>query len=128
MPFAPPTPCSEPGCPALTHDRFCPGHKRQRQQRYDKARGSSSARGYGRRWRKLRLFILRRDPICKCSIEGCPVCGGAGCTRASTDADHRISRPAGSDNPSNLQGLCHDCHSVKTAREDGAFGAPTARD
>ena len=26
--------------------------------------------------------------------------------------------------PSNLQGMCHDCHSRKTAIEDGRWGEP----
>lgn len=36
----------------------------------------------------------------------------------------------GSDDPDNLQGMCHDCHSAKTAKEDGRWGyapQPTSR-
>jgi 5-methylcytosine-specific restriction protein A len=41
----------------------------------------------------------------------------------STDVDHIIPREAGgSDDDENLQGLCHACHSRKTAQEDGGFG------
>jgi hypothetical protein len=35
--------CSTPGCPSLTDGGPCDEHRRQR----DKARGSSTARGYG---------------------------------------------------------------------------------
>mgnify|MGYP000585401853 CR=1 FL=1 len=34
--------CAEPGCPILTDTTRCPTHTRQR----DRARGSSTARGY----------------------------------------------------------------------------------
>ncbi|MHB0886869.1 MAG: HNH endonuclease [Bacillota bacterium] len=43
--------------------------------------------------------------------------------RPATDLDHRVSkRKGGTDDPANLQALCHQCHSAKTAREDGRFG------
>ena len=76
-------------------------------------RASAAKRGYGRRWRKLRLIILRRDPICMSS----------GCERPSEEVDHIVPRAqGGADSGANLQGLCKTHHSRKTAREDGGFG------
>jgi 5-methylcytosine-specific restriction protein A len=43
----------------------------------------------------------------------------------ATDVDHRIAHKGDMTlfwDPANWQGLCHDCHSYKTALEDGGFG------
>lgn len=48
------------------------------------------------------------------------------CNRApATDLDHKIPHRGNADlfwAASNWQGLCHPCHSEKTAREDSGFG------
>ena len=109
MPLAPPRPCNKPGCGKLTHKRFCADHDRD----YDRARGSSAARGYGARWRRLRELVLQRDPFCK----------GPDCLAISAEVDHIVSRLRGGDDSlGNLQGLCKPCHSRKTALEDGRWG------
>jgi 5-methylcytosine-specific restriction protein A len=66
---------------------------------------------YGHRWRKLRLMILNRQPIC------------GDCKRApATEVDHIIAlAKGGTDAEENLQGLCARCHSRKTVREDGGL-------
>ena len=75
---------------------------------------SISARGYGAAWRKLRASILLRDPVCR-------VCHAA----RSTHVDHRIPRrQGGTDDPSNLVGVCASDHNRKTARQDGGWGNP----
>ena len=63
-------------------------------------------------------MVLERDPICR------------GCGRApSVHVDHVLPRAqGGTDDPSNLQGLCTPCHSRKTVTQDGGFGrVPTRR-
>jgi len=41
----------------------------------------------------------------------------------ATDVDHIVPIDAGgTDEMSNLQALCHSCHSMKTARADGRWG------
>lgn len=66
-------------------------------------------------WRKLRAETLQRDPTCR----------APGCDRKSTHADHILPRSrGGTDQLSNLQGLCWSCHSRITATSDGAFGRP----
>jgi 5-methylcytosine-specific restriction protein A len=71
-------------------------------------------------WKRLRLMVLGRDPIC------------VACKRnASTVADHKKAfRTGKTENEewqlfcdlNNLQGLCHPCHSEKTAKFDAGFG------
>jgi 5-methylcytosine-specific restriction protein A len=114
MPHSLPSPCRYPGCPKLSHERFCPEHQRQTQRAYDAARGSVRERGYDGRWQQLRKDILKRDPVCRWPD---------GCTSPSTDVDHVVSkRRGGTDDPLNLRGLCHSHHSMKTAHEDGRWG------
>lgn len=113
MPHLMPTPCRYPGCPALSHDRYCDAHARATRREYDARRGSGAERGYGAPWRQLRATILRRDPVCR----------WPGCEERSTDVDHIVSkRRGGSDDPSNLRGLCHSHHSRKTVIEDNGWG------
>lgn len=87
--------------------------------RVHEARGSAHSRGYGRKWRAARLGYLAHHPLCVHCLD-------RGHVTASTDVDHII--PHGGDPilfwdaENNWQALCHSCHSVKTAREDGGFG------
>ncbi len=81
-------------------------------------RPSAGLRGYGARWRKLRAWYLARHPLCE----------WPGCEQPATDVDHRVPRArGGSDQPSNLQALCHRHHSRKTVLEDGGFGQARGR-
>ena len=58
-------------------------------------------------WQRLRASVLAEQPLCAC-----------GCMGIATDVDHINGDP--SDNSrENLQGLTHECHSRKTARDHG---------
>jgi 5-methylcytosine-specific restriction protein A len=73
-------------------------------------RPSTHARGYDRTWQKLRLMVLRREPLCR------------KCGKAAGDVDHILSirrRPDLRLDPENLQALCRACHCKKT-KEDNA--------
>ena len=75
-------------------------------------RPSAARRGYGRRWRRLRLSYLNRHPICENPF------GIQDHLIAATDVDHIIARRfGGPDRDDNLQALCHACHSRKTRLE-----------
>jgi 5-methylcytosine-specific restriction protein A len=73
----------------------------------DSLRGNRHERGYGAEWDRLRKAILERD----CGV--CQACGHLG-----NEVDHKTPKAlGGTDDPSNLQTLCTDCHKTKTARE-----------
>ncbi len=119
MPQRPPRECMHPGCPfpAVPHSSMCDKHTRERQQRLDAARPPAPKRGYGNNWRKMRARVLSKHPWCADPYQAhtTPV--------PATDVDHIISkREGGTDDENNLQGLCHACHSRKTARSDRRWG------
>lgn len=119
MPFKQKRPCSHPGCPELVTDgRYCPTHEQQHRRADDERRGSSAARGYGKRWRLLRARYLAQHP-------NCAECDRQGKLTPAEVVDH-ITPHRGDQNllydPDNLQSLCKRCHDEKTAREDGGFG------
>lgn len=123
MPIKPGHPCAHRGCAAVVRDgRYCPEHKADGQV-YDQRRGASSQRGYGSRWRRLRRLVLAINPLC---VDPWGVHQKTGEVVLATDVDHIVPRSAGgTDELDNLQGLCHQCHSKKTAAVDHGFGNPS---
>lgn len=111
MPWLPPRPCPVAGCPVLGR---CAKHARpvvipnQPQPRlYDDRRGSSTARGYDRQWRKLRAAYLLRFSVCRLCMRSQAVL-----------VDHiRPKVQGGTDDEYNLQALCTRCHNIKTGME-----------
>lgn len=66
-------------------------------------------------WKRLRAEVLAQEPLCR-------MCSAMGLVVAATDVDHIIdSRDDYTDDNrrENLQSLCHDCHSLKTAASMG---------
>lgn len=109
MPYAARKPCKQAGCGALVDAGYCAAHADRAYAR----RPSAAARGYGRRWRRLRRYKLGIDPVCQ----------HEGCNRGATEVDHiKPLTQGGGHDLSNLQSLCRSHHSEKTAREDGGFG------
>jgi 5-methylcytosine-specific restriction protein A len=107
--------CATSGCPNLTTRTACSACESERAPRAD-GRPSAAARGYDARWRRRRRRFLVRHP-------NCVVCAGQGRVARDLEVDHVISlRRGGADHETNWQVLCHEHHSEKTAREDGAFG------
>lgn len=113
-------PCKHFGCPNLVSSKaergYCDDHASERtnsnwEKRKDAA-GSTTARGYGAPWKKLRLIILARDKyLCQECLRNSRY------TRAN-HVDHILNKAAGgTDDHSNLQALCEPCHNAKTARE-----------
>lgn len=93
-------------CGALSDEKRCETH------RVD-TRPPARVRGYDAAWRRIRRRFLRSHPVCATE----------GCNRPATHVDHIDGRgPRGDNRPENLQGLCHSCHSRKTALHDGGFG------
>ena len=120
-PFRPPRSCANSGCPELTTHRsgYCEQHMRTQRKQYDASRGTATQRGYSARWAEYSRLYRIEHPLCV-------MCKAQGRVTASEHVDH-IKPVTGPDDPlfwepSNHQALCQSCHSIKTAREDGAFG------
>ena len=77
-----------------------------------------SKRLAGRRLQRIRRLKALESPLC-------PVCEAKGIVRPWTQLDHTIPLEKGGSNQwSNLVGLCTDCHADKTARDRGYKQAP----
>jgi 5-methylcytosine-specific restriction protein A len=113
MPYVAPSPCRWPGCPELVHGTYCAAHRTPRI--YDQKRPSSTARGYGPRWRACRAQYIKEHPLCVNFIR---------CSGLTTVVDHIKPVSQGGDfwDPKNHQPMCEPCHNSKTAREDMGFG------
>lgn len=106
-------PCRKPGCTALVRDSgYCSEHKPKQAKRRESAAWHS--------WYSLPVWTddlrpdhLLREPFCR-------ECARKGIRTRATDVDHVVdhkgSWPLFTDR-SNLQSLCHRCHSRKTMRE-----------
>ena len=109
MPMKLPTPCSAPGCSAVSHGRFCDKHRRQYWQEIDARQKPPAERGYDEKWKAARAAFLVAHPRC------------AECGTRATDVDHVIPH-RGSDplfwSQENWQALCRRHHRAKTIRDD----------
>lgn len=105
MPKKPKKPCAWPGCPELTDETYCPKHKAQSAQEYDRyRRDPESAKRYGYRWRQIRAAYLRHHPLCERCLSQQRV--------TLADMVHHI-RPlseGGTHQTDNLMALCNACH------------------
>ena len=112
MPDRPLTFCRWNGCEALASGTYCPehtaAHEAKRVQEaagYDRGRGSTSERGYDRRWQQVRIKYLRAHPLCQdCEARG---------RIAPARLVHHIV-PINDGGPRydarNLRALCNACH------------------
>jgi 5-methylcytosine-specific restriction protein A len=126
MPWAPKKVCAAPACGRLTSNRFCDKHEKEFSERKaasDHERGSAASRGYGHKWRKAREGFLKQHPLCQC--DECQE--GKKRVRAATVVDHIVPHKGDMQlfwDKSNWQALADECHRVKSASRDGAFGNP----
>ena len=108
-------PCRHPGCGALTREGWCPQHKPREAPRSPEAAA-------WRRWYSLKIWTedlrsgqLLREPFCR-------ACAARGIRTPATDVDHIRDHKGDWElftDRSNLQSLCHSCHSRKTMTEQG---------
>ena len=110
--------CMYPMCSnyAQRRSHYCEKHdaatKAMSQSMYNERRGTAASRGYDHRWRKLRLMVLRKEPLCR------------ECGRGATVVDHVIPHRGDRalfNDPYNLQSLCKACHNKKSGRENSGF-------
>ena len=67
----------------------------------------------GHKLQRIRRGHLSEQPLCV-------ACYSKGQIKAATELDHIVAlMNGGSNEPSNLQGLCTECHKVKTAADKG---------
>lgn len=75
---------------------------------------TTTERGYGYKWQKLRKQVLQRDAYL------CQECYRNKKLTPATDVDHIKPKSAGgTDCESNLQSLCKTCHEIKSLGESG---------
>ncbi len=118
MPTRAPSPCKHPGCASLVHGPRCSdheeAHRTRRDQRDRRLRGSSTERGYDRKWRRVRRWYAIRHPLCE-------ECEDEGKTVPMDDVDHIVPFTDKSDpkrlDTNNLRSLCRNHHARKTARQ-----------
>ncbi|MEP7301715.1 MAG: HNH endonuclease signature motif containing protein [Caldimonas sp.] len=116
--------CTYPGCHELSLKARCERH-RALGKWGDEARGTSTERGYGTAWRKLRLVVMQRD----CWLCQCPRCKAGGLVKAAQEVDHiKPKAEGGTDALSNLRAVSTECHRRITMEAKGqhprqAFGA-----
>ena len=109
MPMSAPKPCSQPGCGVLVRDGTgrCPKHKREAWAKPPTA----TKRVTGRKLQTMRASLFRRQPLCA-------ECQRHGRVSSATQRDHIIPlAEGGADDDDNVQGLCRDCHDVKSKQE-----------
>jgi len=110
---APAKPCKRTGCAVLVRDvAYCDKHK----PRYDAdyKRPDYSKLYHTSRWRMMRAEQLLLAPFCgECAEYNLRV--------RATDVDHIVPHRGDKKlfyDKSNLQSLCHSCHSKKTSEEN----------
>jgi 5-methylcytosine-specific restriction protein A len=125
MPRQAPRTCTYQGCSIIVPKGRCEQHALQARQQQDREtdarRPTAAQRGYDARWRIVRDNQLQEFPLCA-------LCEKKGRAISAECVDHIVpivAEVAGLYEPSNLQSLCHSCHSRKTASEDGGFGGPS---
>lgn len=113
-------PCQCPGCKryALKGESYCAEHLKQNSKEQDVRRGTRTERGYSNAWLRARKAFITKHPLCV-------ICYRNGKCTPATDVDHIIPHKGNKElfwDKDNWQSLCHECHSRKTATEDGGFG------
>lgn len=92
----------------------------QARRQYDTQRGSSTKRGYGRDWQKVRATVLAEEPLCR-------ACMAQGRVTEAVEVHHEQPVRERADlrlEQANCTPLCKPCHSAIEARKRAAAGAP----
>jgi 5-methylcytosine-specific restriction protein A len=99
----------------------CVKHPKKAFRKASNAQATTTQRGYGWSWQKLRIGVLKRDR------ELCQVCERQGIVALATEVDHIVPKElGGTDDPENLQAICEQCHREKTQIEAAHGSRPVA--
>lgn len=112
MAMKPLRPCRCPGCARLTQETWCPIHKPQRAPRRESAAWHD--------WYSLPVWTDDLRPAQLLAEPFCRECARHGIRALATDVDHIRDHKgdwAMFTDRSNLQSLCHSCHSRKTMQD-----------
>ena len=112
MPRKPKRPCSYPGCPNLTEERYCEEHKKLANRQYDRYSRDKAARKLyaSSEWKRIRARFLAAHPLCE-------QCRKEGRLTKATEVHHILPlRRGGTHDESNLMALCKPCHSRISVR------------
>jgi 5-methylcytosine-specific restriction protein A len=107
LPRKPPTPCAQPGCRELCHERFCPRHAKEHAAHYERHQRDRNLKKHydSPAWRRLRRAFLLRHPLCQS-------CEAHGKYTPALEVHHVVPlSQGGTDFEGNLQALCKVCHS-----------------
>ena len=112
MPDKPLRPCRHPGCGTLVESGYCAVHQPKPADRCEESKRwrwmyQTAA------WKSLRAEQLLHEPFCR-------TCATEKRRTLASDVDHIRDHKgdwAVFTDPSNLQSLCHSCHSRKTMQE-----------
>lgn len=114
--------CRAAGCgKTIAAPGYCDRHAKQASGWNRTTTASTTDRGYGHAWRKLRDKILIRDLFL------CQRCKRADRITRANEVDHIKNKAAARaegwteaqiDDPSNLEAICSHCHKLKTSKEN----------
>jgi 5-methylcytosine-specific restriction protein A len=120
-------PCRRAGCPELVcGGGYCAKHRKDARRIKSTIQGERGESGewhglyYTVRWREMRAAQLIREPYCR-------DCGTHGVRSMATDVDHIVPHRGNRTlfyDETNLQSLCHACHSRKTMAEQQSYKTP----
>lgn len=120
-------PCRRAGCPELVRGGgYCDKHQRTARRTRRDTQGERGVSGewhglyYTARWREMRAEQLIIEPYCR-------DCSAHGIRSAATDVDHIVPHRGDRKlfyDKTNLQSLCHSCHSRKTIAEQSYKDSP----
>lgn len=118
MPFKPKKPCAYPGCPNLTHGRYCEKHQRQADRDYDRYQRDPEhkLRYHNGTWRQIRKIQLQHQPLCELCLKEKKY------TKATLVHHLRPLAEGGTNEADNLMSLCGPCHSRLHAGRGDRWG------
>ena len=106
MPWAPPRPCLESGCPLVTtKGTRCDEHRKAKERQRIRYRGKTAARGYGAVWQAAAGKAIAEQPWCSyCLTPGDP--------SNPLTGDHIVRRrDGGPGTAENIRVACRRCNS-----------------